>query len=98
MAGSPFHFTLAADVETVVTLDGNYGEVRVTILDNAALTFFNTSDTPIGSVAAGITGQDGNEALPATLCSRTVRDRTSGAASKVRLRSLGTPTISVGGV
>ncbi len=92
---NPQIFTLQADTEKVFTLDQNYGEVRVTVIANPAVIYFNTSDTAIGSVAGSM---DGNEPLPAVLCSRVVRDQTAGAVSKVRVRSAGTPTIAVGGV
>ncbi len=92
---NPQHFTLQADTEKVFTLDANYGEVRITVLANPAVVYFNTSDTTIGTVAGSM---DGNEALPAVLCSRVVRDLTAGVPSKVRVRSAGTPTISVGGI
>ncbi len=92
---NPQIFTLQADTEKVFTLDLNYGEVRVTVIANPAVIYFNTSDAPIGPVSGSM---DGNEALPAALCSRVVRDQTSGAVSKVRVRSAGTPTICVGGL
>ena len=92
---NPKHVTLVADTETVVTLDNNYGSVRVTVIANPAVIYFNTSDTTIGTVAGSM---DGNEAVPATLVSRVVVDRTGGTASKVHLRSAGTPTVSVGGL
>lgn len=92
---NPQHFTLSADTEHVFTLDANYGEIRVSMLASPAVTYFNTTDTAIGAVSGSM---DGNEMLPAVLCSRVVRDGTSGAISKVRVRSTGTPTISVGGL
>ncbi len=95
MAG-PMHFTLVADTEKIFTLDANYGEIRITVYANPAVIAFNTSNTAIGSVASSI--PDGNEVLPAVLCSRVVKDQTSGAVSIVRVRSTGTPTICVGGV
>lgn len=96
MAVSPQHYTLVADTEKVFTLDDNYGEVRITVWANPSLIAFNTSNTPIGSVA--VTIPDGNELLPAVLCSRVARDRTSGAASIVRVRAQGASSITVGGV
>ncbi|HLL69012.1 MAG TPA: hypothetical protein VK453_25355 [Micromonosporaceae bacterium] len=92
---NPQHFTLVADTEKVFTLDQNYGQVRITVLANPAIIYFNAADAAIGPVAGSM---DGNEALPAVLCSRVVADRTSGTVSKVRVRSAGTPTISVSGL
>lgn len=92
---NPQIFTLSADTEKTFTLDANYGEVRVTVIANPAVIYFNTSDTAIGSIVGNM---DGNEPLPAVLCSRVVKDQTLGAVSKVRVRSAGTPTISVGGL
>lgn len=93
---NPKFVTLSADAEATVNLDANYGEIRITVLSNPAVVYFNTANAAIGSVTAG--GTDGNEALPAVLCSRVVRDQTGGANSVVRLRSTGTPTLLVGGV
>lgn len=92
---NPQIFTLVADTEKVFTLDANYGEIRITVVANPATIYFNTSDTTIGPVAGSM---DGNEVLPAVLCSRVVRDQTLGVVSKVHVRSAGTPTIAVGGV
>lgn len=95
MSVSPYHATLVADTELVVTLDANYGQIEVTVIAGPAVTYFNTNDTAIGAVAGDMSG---NHVLPAVLCSKTVRDATSGAVSKVRLRSAGTPTVSVCGL
>lgn len=92
---NPQYWTLTADTEKIFTLDQNYGSVRITVIANPAVIYFNTSDTTIGAVAGSM---DGNEAIPATLCSRVVTDQTSGTATKVHVRSAGTPTISVGGL
>jgi hypothetical protein len=91
---NPKYVTLTADTETAVTLDGNFGQVEVALISGAAVVYFNTTDTPIGPVAGNM---DGNHALTAALAAKTVTDGTGGAASKVRLRSAGTPTISVAG-
>lgn len=92
---NPQHFTLVADTEKVFTLDGDYSEVRITVVANPAVIYFNTSDVAIGTVAGSM---DGNDVIPAVICSRTVKDWTSGTATKVRVRSAGTPTISVLGL
>jgi hypothetical protein len=91
---NPVYVTLVSDVETELDLDANYGRVEVTIVANAATTYFNATNTPIGPVAGS---QDGNHLLSATLISKTVVDGTGGTASTVRLRSSGTPTVEVYG-
>lgn len=91
---NPKIITLVADTDTTCTLDVNYAEVRVTVISNPAVVQFNTAGTAIASS----TLTDGNEVLPAVLCSRVVADKTSGAASVVHLRSTGTPTLCIGGL
>lgn len=92
---NPRFVVLQADVEQVLTLDDNYGQVEVTLIANPALTYFNTADTAIPAVAGNM---DGNHALSSTLIAKVVADRTAGAASKVRIRSAGTPTVQVQGL
>lgn len=92
---NPKFVTLTADTESVVTLDYNYSQVEVALISGAATTYFNTADVPIGTVAGSV---DGNHALTSTLVAKVVLDLTSGAASKVRLRSAGTPTVQVTGL
>lgn len=91
---NPIHRTLSADTELVLPLEANYGEVEVVIVGNAATTYFNTSNTPIGPVAGDM---DGNHVLTAALLGKQVQDRTGGASSTLRIRSAGTPTITVTG-
>lgn len=88
-------FTLVADTEKIFTLDANYGRVEITVVANPAVIYFNVKDAAIGAVAGSM---DGNQVLPAVLCAKTVLDETSGVVSKVRVRSAGTPTISVRGL
>lgn len=95
MAVSPAHVTLSADTETELVLDRNYGEVEVTLTENPARTFFNATDTPIGTVGGNM---DGNHILTSTLVSKVVADGTAGSVTKVRLRSVGTPTVQVMGL
>lgn len=92
---NPKHVTLQADTEAAVTLDVNYGRVEITVVANPAVIYFNTGDVAIGAVAGNM---DGHQVIPAALCVKTVADETSGAVSKVRVRSAGTPTISVRGL
>ncbi len=91
---NPVHRVLIADTELVLPLEANFGDVEVVIVANAATTYFNTSDTPIGPVAGDM---DGNHVLTTTLLGKQVQDRTGGAVSKLRIRSAGTPTITVTG-
>lgn len=92
---NPKYVTLVADTESVVTTDDNFGQIEVTIVANPALTYFNTKDAAIGPVAGSM---DGNHALSSTLIAKVVRDETGGTASKVRIRSAGTPTVQVLGL
>jgi hypothetical protein len=91
---NPLHRTLTADAELVLPLDSNFGEVEVVITANAATTYFNTSNTAIGPVAGNM---DGNHVLTTTLLGKTVQDKTGGGVSTLRIRSAGTPTITVTG-
>lgn len=86
------HATLVANTEAVITFTKNFGKVRVTQVANPALTYCNAKDTAIGSVVGDMTG---NDVLPGVLCSLEMDDETGGVATKVRVRSVGTPTISV---
>jgi hypothetical protein len=92
---NPLHRTLTADTELRLPLDGNYGKVEVALVANAATTYFNTSDTPIGAVAGNM---DGNHVVTSVVPTRIVLDATAGANSVVRVRSAGTPTITVTGL
>jgi hypothetical protein len=91
---NPVYRTLAADQDTTVTLDANYGNVEVAIVANAAVVQFNTT----GTVISSSTLTDGNHAVSATLPAKIVRDETSGGVTVVHLRSSGTPTVSVCGL
>lgn len=86
--------TLAANTNTVVTLDGNYGAVEVALISGAATTLFNAA----GVVVPGSTPVDGHHVLTAVLPAKIVADETSGTATVVNLRSAGTPTVSVSGL
>jgi hypothetical protein len=92
---NPKFVTLSVDVEQTITLDSNYSQVEVALISGAATTYFNTTDTTIGSVSGTM---DGNHALTTTLVAKVVQDGTGGAASKVHLRSAGTPTVQVLGI
>lgn len=93
---NPVYATLTADVETVLTLDANYGQIEVALISGAALTCFNATDTAITTVAGGPV--NGNHVLTTTLPAKVVVDGTGGAVSKVHLRSAGTPVVSVMGL
>ncbi len=88
MAVSPQHVTLTATVEAVLTFDFNAGVVEVTNLDGAAEVYFTVDNTPV------TVGANGCHVLPAAVCSMEVPDRTTGN-TVVRVRSIGTPRVSV---
>ena len=94
MPAAPQHVTLAADTERVITLNRNCGMIRIVVVSNPALVYFNTTNTAIPAVASN---QDGNQAIPAVLAVVEVEDETLGASSIVRLRSAGTPTLMITG-
>ncbi|MFC0504230.1 hypothetical protein [Micromonospora costi] len=89
MAVSPQHFTLTANVEKTFTFDVNGATVEVTNLDGAAEVYFTVNNTP------AVVGQDGCHVLPAAICSMELPDETKGVNSVVRVRSAGTPKVSV---
>jgi hypothetical protein len=95
---NPQHFVLSADTEKVFTLDANFGRIEITQVANPAVVYFNATNTEIGTVAGAVATMNGNQVLPAVLCSKTVLDETAGGVSVVRVRSAGTPTISVRGL
>lgn len=95
---NPQHVVLVADTQVVLTLDSNFAKVEVTVVANPAVVFFNAKDVTIGTVAGAVGTMDGNHVLPAALCSKIVADETAGTVSKVRIRSAGTPTVSVRGL
>lgn len=92
---NPRVLVLVADVEQNVELDNNYGQIEVTLIANAANSWFNTAGTAVGPVSGS---QDGNHYLGAALPVKVVADNTSGANSRLRIRSVGTPTVQVYGV
>lgn len=94
MAATPQHFTLTADTEKVFTLDQNCGKIRIVVVANPAVIYFNTKNTAVPAVASN---QDGNQAIPAVLAVVEVDDETAGNSSIVRMRSAGTPTVMVTG-
>lgn len=95
MASETQHVTLVADTESVLTFTQNGGQVRVTVVANPALIYVNAKDTAIPTAGGALGTLANNLAIPAVLCSRAFPDETAGALTKVRLRSLGTPTVSV---
>lgn len=95
---NPQHVVLSSDTQQIITLDANYGQVEITVVANPAVIFFNVKDEAIGTVAGAVDTMDGHQVGPAALWSKIVRDETSGTVSKVRLRSAGTPTVSVRGL
>lgn len=94
MSVTPQHFTLVADTEKVFTLDRNCGTVRIVVVANPAVIYFNTKNTACPAVASS---QDGQQVIPAVIAVVEVADETSGADSIVRMRSAGTPTVMVTG-
>lgn len=88
MAASPQHLTLTANVEAVVNFDINAGQVEVTNLDGSAEVYFTVNNTPV------TVGANGCHVLPAAICSMELPDGTT-SNSVVRLRSAGTPRVSV---
>jgi hypothetical protein len=91
---TPQHFTLQADVEKVFTLNSNCGLVRIVVVSNPAVIYFNTKNVAVPAVASS---QDGNQVIPAVTAVVDVPDETSGIESIVRMRSAGTPTVMVTG-
>lgn len=91
MGVSPQHVTLSADAQTTLTFGEGYSRYRVTVLANPAVVYFNAKDVAIGAVSGNM---DGNDVIPAVLASFEGPIKMSGVA-KVRLRSAGTPTVSV---
>lgn len=91
---SPAYVTLTADTDAEVELSGNFGAVEVTLVANAATTYFNAKGTAVPSIASPPNGQ---HVLTPTLLSKVVKDDTSGN-TVVHLRSSGTPTVSVAGL
>ena len=89
MAVSPQHATLTATVEKTFTFDSNAAWVEVTNVDGAAPVYFTVNNT------SAVVGQDGCHVLPAAICSMEIPDGTAGANSIVRVRSAGTPQVSV---
>ena len=94
MPATPQHFTLVADTEKVFTLDQNCGTVRIVVVANPAVIYFNTRNVAVPAVASS---QDGQQVIPAVLAVVEVADETAGAVSVVRMRSAGTPTVMVTG-
>lgn len=87
--------TLTASTVETVDLTGNGNKVMVTIIDAAAPVYFNVSTT--GSPAANPTiAGDEQDSLPnAVGAFRIVRGTASGATTRVKLISAGTPTVTV---
>jgi hypothetical protein len=94
VAASPQHFTLVADTEKVFTLDQNCGTIRIVVVANPAVIYFNTKNVAVPAVASS---QDGHQVIPPVLSVVEVPDETAGTVSIVRVRSAGTPTICVTG-
>ncbi len=94
MPASPQHFTLTADTELVVTLNRNCGLIRIVVVANPAVIYFNTKNVAVPAVASS---QDGNQVIPAAVAVVEVPDETAGNESIVRMRSAGTPTVMVTG-
>lgn len=95
MAVDPQHATLAADVEQTFTLASNYGRVRIIVAANPAVIYVNTRGVAVPAVASD---QSGNHLIPPVICVVELPDETTSATTVVRVRSVGTPTISVVGV
>jgi len=94
MPATPQHFTLAADTEKIFTLDRNCGMVRIVVVANPAVIYFNTKNTAVPAVASS---QDGHQVIPAVITAVEVEDETSGTETIIRMRSAGTPTVMVTG-
>lgn len=91
MAGSPQTVTLVANTVRTVTLDKDYGEVEVSIVNNPAMLWWRADGQNPVAMA------DGCQVLPAVLSFATARPGTSGP-TVVKLLSTGTPTVSVRGI
>lgn len=89
MAVSPQHATLTANVEKVFTFDVNAQSVEVTNLDGSSAVYFTVDNSP------AVVGADGCHVLPAAICSLELPDGIRGDVAIVRVRSAGTPAVSV---
>ena len=78
MPATPAHVSLQADTEARIVLDTNCGTVRIVVVANPAVIYFNAKDAPIPPVASD---QTGNQAIPPVLAVADVQDETSGAVS-----------------
>lgn len=94
MAARPQHFTLVADTEKVFTLNQNCEMIRIVVVANPAVIYFNTRNVAVPAVAAS---QDGQQVIPGAIAVVEVPDDTAGGVSIVRVRSAGTPTVMVTG-
>lgn len=95
---NPVHAQLVADVELILTLDENYSNIQVTVTSGPALIYWNSRDAAVPTVAGTLASLAGHDTIPAVLCSVIARDGLAGQVSKVRLRSAGTPTVTVKGL
>lgn len=91
MSGSPQTATLVASTVKTFTLDKDYSEVEVSIVENPAVVWWRTDGQ------APVAMADGCQVLPAVLSFATARPGTSGP-TVVKVLSTGTPTVSVRGV
>lgn len=94
MPASPQHATLVADTERVFTLNRNCGMIRIVVVANPAVIYFNTRNVAVPAVASS---QDGQQVIPAAVAVVEVEDETPGNETVVRMRSAGTPTVMVTG-
>lgn len=91
MAGSPQHATLVANTTTTLTFDATYRRVEVLSVDGAAEVYVTTDGTD------PTVGGTGCHVLPAVISSMEVPVRTWGD-TVVKLKSAGTPKVSVRGL
>ncbi len=89
---SPQHTTLVADETTTVTFDEDYSQVEVLNVDGTDEIWVSFGDG--GDIDYGTTG---DYVLPAVIGYLTTAPRTSGP-TVVRLKSPGTPRVSVRGM
>lgn len=89
--------TQALVAATVATIDltGPGNKVAVTIIDNAAPVYFNVSTVANPAANPTVAGDDLDSVPNAIGATRIVRGTSSGADTRVKLISAGTPTVTV---
>lgn len=95
MAVSIDHVTLTANTVATVDLTGPGNKVSVVIIDNASPVYFNVSTVANPAANPTVGGDDIHSVPNAVGAYKIVRGTGSGADTRVKLISAGTPTIAV---